>query len=87
MASLMLHMLGAFAEFERKLTGQRRKEGMEAARKKGKQIGRKKSLTDDDLRQILLRLNEGASKKRLAHEYEVSRTTLYAALKASQEAR
>lgn len=82
LASLMLQMLGAFSEFERKLIGQRRKEGLEAARKRGKQIGRKKALTDDDLRDITKRLSEGANKSDLAKEYGVSRTTLYASLKS-----
>lgn len=85
MASLMLHMLGAFAEFERKLIGQRRKEGLEAARKRGRQIGRPKSLSDGDLRGIVQRVAEGANKSDLAKEYNVSRTTLYAALRAFEE--
>lgn len=86
MASLMLHMLGAFAEFERKLIGQRRKEGLEAARKRGKQIGRRKSLSNEDLSEIARRLSAGVSKSDLAKEYGISRTTLYAALSKSQEA-
>ncbi|HDZ45493.1 MAG TPA: recombinase family protein [Halomonas sp.] len=86
MASLMLHMLGAFAEFERSLIGQRRKEGLEAARKRGKQIGRRKSLSDEDLCEIAQKLSKGVSKSDLAKEYGVSRTTLYAALNKSQEA-
>jgi len=86
MASLMLHMLGAFAEFERSLIGQRRKEGLEAARKRGKRIGRRKSLSDEDLFEIAHKLSEGVSKSDLAKEYGVSRTTLYAALSRSQEA-
>lgn len=86
MASLMLHMLGAFAEFERSLIGQRRKEGLEAARKRGKQIGRRKSLSDEDLSEIAQKLSKGVSKSDLAKEYGVSRTTLYSALSMSQEA-
>ena len=85
MASLMLHMLGAFAEFERSLIGQRRKEGLEAARKRGKQIGRRKSLSDEDLSEIAQELLKGDSKSDLAKEYGVSRTTLYAALNKFQE--
>jgi len=86
MASLMLHMLGAFAEFERSLIGQRRKEGLEAARKRGKQIGRRKSLSHEDLSEIALKLSNGASKSDLAKEYGVSRTTLYTALNNRLEA-
>lgn len=83
MASLMLQMLGAFAEFERKLIGQRRKEGLEAARKRGKQIGRRKSLSPEDLQKIRQRLSNGVNKSDVAKEFGVSRTTLYAALRAS----
>ncbi|MEQ5817675.1 recombinase family protein [Marinobacter sp. NFXS11] len=86
MASLMLHMLGAFAEFERGLIGQRRREGLEAARKRGKQIGRRKSLSDENLAEINQKLSEGRAKSDLAKEYDVSRTTLYAALKRFREA-
>ena len=86
MASLMLHMLGAFAEFERSLIGQRRKEGLEAARKRGKQIGRRKSLSDNDIAEIAQKLSKGASKSELAKEYGVSRTTIYSALNKPQEA-
>jgi len=83
MASLMLHMLGAFAEFERKLIGQRRREGVEAARKRGKQIGRPKALSKDDLDNIRRRIAAGEFKRDLAKEYGISRTTLYAALNTS----
>ncbi|WP_226912584.1 helix-turn-helix domain-containing protein, partial [Halomonas sp. 3D7M] len=70
----------------RSLIGQRRKEGLEAARKRGKQIGRRKSLSDEDLSEIAQKLSKGDSKSDLAKEYGVSRTTLYAALNKFQEA-
>lgn len=43
----MLKMWGVFAEMERKMTCQRIKYGMDNARAKGKQIGRKKTTADD----------------------------------------
>lgn len=84
-SKLMRQMLGAFAEFEHTLISNRRSEGVEAARRRGKQIGRKKTLTDDQVREIRLKLSQGAQKKSLAQEYGISRTTLYAALAAFQE--
>jgi len=86
MAELTLHMLGAFAQFERTLISQRRKEGMEAARKRGKQIGRRSALSDEQVKQVIQKLDAGVTKKALAEEYGVSRTTLYAAIAAHKEA-
>lgn len=85
-ATLTLHLLGAFAEFENTLIANRRREGIEAARKRGKQIGRPNSLSDEQIAEILQKISQGAQKKELAKEYGVSRTTLYAALAAFKEA-
>jgi DNA invertase Pin-like site-specific DNA recombinase len=45
MSRLMLQMMGAFAEFERALINERQREGIAAARKAGKQFGRRKNAT------------------------------------------
>ncbi|CEG60947.1 recombinase family protein [Legionella micdadei] len=39
-ATLMLHMMGAFAEFERNMIRNRQREGIDLAKKKGKHLGR-----------------------------------------------
>ncbi|MBT3024136.1 MAG: recombinase family protein [Candidatus Thiodiazotropha sp. (ex Lucina aurantia)] len=80
MQRLMLQMMGAFAEFERALINERRREGMAAAKLKGKQIGAKRKLSFDDIASIRQRLALGESKKALAEEYSVTRQTLYTAL-------
>jgi len=80
MQKLMLQMMGAFAEFERTLINERRKEGMAAAKAAGKQIGAKRKLSDKDVIVIKQRLAEGHTKKGLAQEYGVSRQTLYSAI-------
>ena len=77
---LMLQMMGAFAEFERELINERRREGMAAAKKAGKQIGAKRKLTSAQISEISKRLADGETKKDLAAEYGVSRQTLYTAL-------
>lgn len=49
MATLTLQLMGAFAEFERRITRTRQKEGISAAKKAGKHLGRpklEKSLVD-----------------------------------------
>ncbi len=80
MQKLILHMMGAFAEFERSLIRERQREGIAAARARGKHLGRKAALTLDQVTQIRARAAAGESKVGLAKEYAVSRQTIYAAL-------
>ena len=82
MHKLMFQMMGAFAEFERSMIRERQREGIAAARKKGKQIGAKSKLTSEQIAEIMERLDSGEQKKALALEYGVSRQTLYNALSA-----
>ena len=85
MSTLMLQMMGAFAEFERALIKERQREGIAKAKKAGKQIGRKRSLTDDQVGDINFRISCGESKASLAKLYGVSRQTLYSALAALEK--
>jgi DNA invertase Pin-like site-specific DNA recombinase len=78
--TLQLQMMGAFAEFERSLIRERQREGIAAAKKKGKQIGAKRKLSPEQVVEIRSRLASGVTKKDLAQQYEVSRQTLYTAL-------
>ena len=77
MQRLMLQMMGAFAEFERELINERRREGMAVAKKAGKQIGAKRKLSAESVATILQRINDGETKKAMAMEYGVSRQTLH----------
>ena len=80
MQTLQLQMMGAFAEFERAMIKERQKEGIAAAKAKGKQIGAKPKLNAEQVAEIRARLAQGATKKDVAAEYKVSRQTLYKAL-------
>ena len=79
---LMLNILGAVSEFERALINERRKEGQQAAKAKGKHIGRPRadSTRDDKIIELLLK---GTSAYRIAKDLKVSRNTV-AAIKAKQ---
>ncbi|RMJ05417.1 DNA-invertase hin [Marinobacter litoralis] len=77
---LQLQMMGAFAEFERAMINERQREGIEAAKRKGKQIGAKPKLSPGQVEEIRALIAEGVSKKRLAEKYGVSRQTIYASL-------
>ena len=48
---LVLHMMGALAEFERSLIVERTQAGMDAARRRGQKLGRKPALTPEQVRQ------------------------------------
>ncbi|ELX7502543.1 recombinase family protein [Vibrio fluvialis] len=79
-AQLTMQMLGAFAEFERKLINIRQREGMQAAKAKGKHIGRP-SLSSDVINEIRKKAVEGLSKTQISKECGVSRQTVYRVLK------
>lgn len=75
MQRLMLQMLGAFAEFERSMIRERQREGIKAAKDRGKHLGAPRQLTDDQVAEI--NNQPDASVARLASEYGVSRQTIY----------
>ncbi len=85
MATLLLSIMGSFAEFERALIRERQMEGIAAAKKRGVYTGRKKALTDTQVAQIRGRVAGGETKAALAREYGVSRETLYQHLRSSPQ--
>lgn len=81
MATLLLSMLGAVAEFERSLIAERRQEGIAVAKAKGDVYkGRKPSLSDEKAADLRKRASAGENKAALAREFGISRATLYAYL-------
>lgn len=81
MTKLMLHMMGAFAEFERELILERQREGIELAKRAGKYKGRKRSLSDEQGQELRKRVEAGASKASIAREFGISRQVVYDYLK------
>lgn len=77
MATLMLSVLGAFAEFERSLIRERQREGIALAKQRGAYRGRKKSLTPDQITALRSRVAAGEPKARIARDLGISRETLY----------
>lgn len=82
MQTLMLQMLGAFAEFERTLIKERQREGIEAAKAQGKKLGAPSKLSAEQTAEIKARIEQGDDKSKLAKEYGISRPTLYKLLAA-----
>lgn len=79
-STLLLNVMGAFAEFERELIRERQREGIEIAKQKGKYKGRKRALSPEQIKQVREMDSKGISKAEIARELKVSRQTIYAAL-------
>ena len=85
MASLMLSVMGAFAEFERSLIKERQREGIALAKKRGAYRGRKKALSPQEVAELNQRVASGISKAQVAREAGISRQTLYQYLQETQD--
>ncbi len=77
MATLMLSVMGAFAEFERALIRERQREGIALARQRGAYRGRKKSLSPERIEELRRRAAAGEKRLHLAKDFGISRETLY----------
>jgi DNA invertase Pin-like site-specific DNA recombinase len=77
MATLLLSVMGAFAEFERALIRERQREGIALAKRRGAYRGRKKALSVTQAQDLRQRVLAGEAKAALAREYGMSRETLY----------
>ena len=81
MANLMLSMLGAVAEFERALILDRQREGIAIAKSEGKYLGRRSTLTEEQVQGMRTRAAAGESKAAIARDFGISRETLYQKLR------
>lgn len=85
MATLLLSVMGAFAEFERALIRERQREGIELAKARGVYRGRRRSLLPDQVAELRQRADQGAPRAQLAREYGISRETVYQYLRHDEK--
>lgn len=79
---LIYTIIGALAQFERDLLSQRTKEGLEAARAKGKRIGRPPKMTRKQLTNACARLAHGTETiEQVAADYGIAGWTLTRSLR------
>lgn len=83
LSSLTLHMMGAFAEFERSMIRARQREGIDAAIKSGRHMGRPSKLTKKLSDEAKAFKDEGVSIRQIAFKLKVSRASIYKMLRAS----
>ena len=84
---LMFHVLAAIAEFEADLISERTRDGLEAARTRGRTGGRKRKMSETQVKvargMLEERAGDGKSRytgQQVAEAFGVSRATLYARL-------
>jgi DNA invertase Pin-like site-specific DNA recombinase len=87
MATLMLHLLGAVAQFERDLIKERQREGIAIAKAKGVYKGRSPKLTPEkvELLRVMDTVNKGSGRTALAREFGISRETMYKYLRGEAD--
>jgi DNA invertase Pin-like site-specific DNA recombinase len=78
---LIFTIMGAMAEFERKLIRQRCEEGIKRAKAQGKQFGRPAALDAGQRRKIAERHANGESMAALARDYAVGVATIFRVLR------
>lgn len=81
-AKLQLHLMGAFAEFERSIISKRQAEGIAKAKARGAYKGRKPSIDPDKIIELK---QQGMGPTKIATEMGISRVSVYRALKGSQQ--
>lgn len=78
---LVLHIMGALAEFERSLIVERTQAGLQAAKRRGRKLGRPGKLTPAQITHARALLASGENGRSVARSFGVARSTLYAAIK------
>ena len=79
--TLVFHLFGALAQFERDLIRERTRAGLTAAAARGRKGGRKPVVTPDKLARAKALMAGGLNVREAAARVKVGKTALYAALK------
>lgn len=82
---LVFHMMAALAEFERSLISERTRAGMQAARERGRHLGRPPSLTPEQVDEAIVAVEvNGEYAADVAQRFDVSRRSLKRLIKMRQ---
>jgi DNA invertase Pin-like site-specific DNA recombinase len=74
---LLFNMLGAIAQFETELRAERQKDGIQKAKERGVQFGKRKKLSPEQIAELQQRRQEGVLIKTLMKEYDLSKSSVY----------
>ena len=73
---LLFHIFGALAQYERALTQERVRAGLEAARRRGRRGGRPVAIPVEKMEAVIAALDRGASKAGVCRTFGIARSTL-----------
>lgn len=76
-SKLMLGVMGATAQFERDMIRARQYEGIQAAKRAGKHLGRAAILTPAQVKELRKRVAAGENKAEVAEAFGISRASVY----------
>lgn len=79
--TLVFHLFGALAQFERDLIVERTQAGLKAAATRGRKGGRKPVVTPKKLKQARAHIRDGLTVREAAARLKISKTSLYNALR------
>jgi DNA invertase Pin-like site-specific DNA recombinase len=74
---LLLHVIGALAQFERDLIVERTKAGIAEFKARGGRIGQPRKLSDEDMAEVMQMVREGISVRKIAARFNVVPGTIY----------
>jgi DNA invertase Pin-like site-specific DNA recombinase len=74
---LLFHMLGAIAQFETELRAERQMDGILKAKARGIPLGRRKTLTPQQVADLRNRRQQGIPIRTLMREFKLSKATIY----------
>lgn len=83
-ATLTLQIMGAFAEFERTMIKSRQREGIDAAKKAGKHLGRPSKVDNKLRKDVKDKIESCQSIRSIAKDLSVSRATIYKVLELNK---
>ncbi|MED1381774.1 recombinase family protein [Bacillus mycoides] len=84
MGRFLFHVFGAMAEMEREVINERVISGVAAAKARGREGGRKKAHTPQQIEGMLKMIEQGESKVAVCEMFNVSRATLYRYIKENE---
>ncbi|HEQ3529464.1 TPA: recombinase family protein [Bacillus cereus] len=77
MGRFLFHIFGAMAEMEREVINERVVSGVAAAKARGREGGRKKAHTPQQIEGMMEMLEAGKTKVEVCEMFDVARATLY----------
>lgn len=78
---LLFNMLGAIAQFENEIRRERQMDGIKAAQRRGVHIGRKKTVSQEEIMDIKKKRKEGVLISSLMSEFGIGKVSVYNYLK------